>query len=344
MNQSLNSLQLIRAIAALGVVVFHAHVYFIAIKLYPNEPISSFFNMGFAGVELFFVLSGFIMVFIHWKDMGRRDKFLIFFLKRITRIIPLYWFFLVFLMAIYFSIPQLSPENLQNIVYVLKSFFLIPNDKGFILEVAWTLTYEFVFYAFFSFLIIHKRWGMAVFLGWQLAVLINVFLGFSELLVFSAYNLLFFFGGLSALTYKYVSFFVSVVFLLIGGTGFSIVGYLGVGGYWEGVTAYRTLAYGVFAALLMSGIVRLEDLGKLHIHTIFKVLGDASYSIYLSHGFSLSVASFIFSYLGLLAVLPKGVIFLLLVSSGVIGGLFLYYIVERRLIGWSKYFITSRYP
>jgi exopolysaccharide production protein ExoZ len=94
----------------------------------------------------------------------------------------------------------------------------------------------------------------------------------------------------------------------------------------------------------MSGIVRLEDLGKLHIHTIFKVLGDASYSIYLSHGFSLSVASFIFSYLGLLAVLPKGVIFLLLVSSGVIGGLFLYYIVERRLIGWSKYFITSRYP
>ncbi|WP_420554959.1 acyltransferase family protein [Neptuniibacter marinus] len=107
--------------------------------------------MVFAGVELFFVLSGFIMVFIHWKDMGRRDKFLIFFLKRITRIIPLYWFFLVFLMAIYFSIPQLSPENLQNIVYVLKSFFLIPSDEGFILVVAWTLTYEFVFYAFFSF-------------------------------------------------------------------------------------------------------------------------------------------------------------------------------------------------
>jgi peptidoglycan/LPS O-acetylase OafA/YrhL len=146
-----DSLQLIRAVAALGVVIFHTHAYFITMKLYPNEPISSFFNMGFAGVELFFVLSGFIMVFIHWKDMGRRDKFLIFFLKRITRIIPLYWFFLVFLMAIYFSIPRLSPENLQNIVYVLKSFFLIPNDKGFILEVAWTLTYEFVFYAFFPF-------------------------------------------------------------------------------------------------------------------------------------------------------------------------------------------------
>jgi hypothetical protein len=71
---------------------------------------------------------------------------------------------------------------------------------------------------------------MAVFFGWQLAVLINFFLGFSELLVFSAYNLLFFFGGLSALTYKYVSCFVSVVFLLVGGVGFSFVGYLGVGG------------------------------------------------------------------------------------------------------------------
>jgi len=344
LNRSINSLQLVRAIAALGVVVFHAHVYFITIKLYPNEPISSFFNMGFAGVELFFVLSGFIMVFIHWKDMGKRDKFSIFFLKRFTRIIPLYWFFLVLLMAIYFSVPQFSPNNLQDIIYVLKSFFLIPNDKGFILEVAWTLTYEFVFYAFFSLLILHRLWGMVIFLGWQLAVLINVFFVFSDLLVFSAYNLLFFFGGLSALTYKYFSCFVSVVFLLVGCVGFSFVGYLGVEGYWEGITAYRTLAYGVFAALLMLGIVRLEDLGKLNIHSIFKVLGDASYSIYLSHGFSLSVASFVFSYLGLLAVLPKGVIFLLLVSSGVIGGLFLYYIVERRLIGWSKYFITSRYP
>lgn len=300
--------------------------------------------MGFAGVELFFVLSGFIMVFIHWQDMGKRDKFSIFFLKRITRIIPLYWFFLVFLMVIYFSVPQLSPENLQNIVYVLKSFFLIPNDKGFILEVAWTLTYEFVFYAFFSLLILHRLWGMVIFLGWQLAVFINVFLGFSDLLVFSAYNLLFFFGGLPALTYKYVSCFVSVVFLLVGCVGFSFVGYLGVEGYWEGITAYRTLAYGVFAALLMLSVVRLEDLGKLYIHTIFKVLGDASYSIYLSHGFSLAVASFVFSYLDLLVVLPKGLVLFLLVFCGVTGGLFLYYIVERRLLRWSKCFIASRYP
>lgn len=41
-----DSLQLVRAIAALGVVVFHAHAYFLSIKLYPNEPISSFLIWG----------------------------------------------------------------------------------------------------------------------------------------------------------------------------------------------------------------------------------------------------------------------------------------------------------
>lgn len=338
------SLQLMRAVAALGVVVFHAHAYFITIKLYPGEPISNFFNAGFAGVELFFVLSGFVMAFIHWKDLGLMNKVPVFLLKRVMRIIPLYWFFLLFLVVFNFLFLRDELNEHHGIDYFINSFFLIPGEAGFILEVAWTLTFEFVFYAFFSLLIMNKLWGMWIFLSWQGAVLLNVYFSFSEALVFSSYNSLFFMGVLSALAYKYLDYLSSVLVFLFGLFGFALVSYFGIQGYWEGLVDYRTLLYGIFAAMLMAGIVNCENIANASFPKLFMLLGDSSYSIYLSHGFALSVMSFALSTLGLTLLFPKWLVFLILIISGVVAGVLLHYFIEKRLLNWSKGFIANRYP
>lgn len=78
------SVQYMRAIAALIVVVSHS-----AWKgeQYSSDPLS-FFNVGGAGVDLFFIISGFIMC--HTVE-NKQIKILSFIKARIRRIIPIYW-------------------------------------------------------------------------------------------------------------------------------------------------------------------------------------------------------------------------------------------------------------
>jgi peptidoglycan/LPS O-acetylase OafA/YrhL len=63
-------LQAGHAIAALIVVAFHANVFILPDRLYHGGAASRAFNMGYAGVEFFFVLSGFIMFYVHAKDFS----------------------------------------------------------------------------------------------------------------------------------------------------------------------------------------------------------------------------------------------------------------------------------
>src|SRR5262245_32108194 len=75
-TRSLLSIQILRGLAALGVVLAH---------IFPGAAI------GAAGVDLFFVISGFIMVYASDRLFGRRDAPRIFFLRRLARVVPLYW-------------------------------------------------------------------------------------------------------------------------------------------------------------------------------------------------------------------------------------------------------------
>ena len=90
-KKSFDTLQVGRAAAAIAVVFFHAHVFFIPERLYPGETISRVFNIGYSGVEFFFVLSGFIMILVHRADIGVPARARRFLRKRLVRIVPFYW-------------------------------------------------------------------------------------------------------------------------------------------------------------------------------------------------------------------------------------------------------------
>jgi exopolysaccharide production protein ExoZ len=141
--QQLNSIQILRGIAALAVVAMHVSGHLFHYRVEPT--VDLLWANGGAGVYLFFVISGFIIAHVTGKGINARE----FVVKRAMRILPLFYVAFVLLLAINgFNYPWQE---------ILKSALLLPGDAGSmgpyfdypILTVAWTLTYEVYFYALF---------------------------------------------------------------------------------------------------------------------------------------------------------------------------------------------------
>ena len=134
-HDKINNLQVVRAAAALFVVYFHSSYVGVG-----RQPFGSF------GVDLFFVLSGFIMAGICARNPHA------FFLRRLVRIVPPYWLFTLCVFAVAVLFPALVKATEADPVQLLKSLFFVPFRKsnGLIqptLFLGWTLNYEMFFYA-----------------------------------------------------------------------------------------------------------------------------------------------------------------------------------------------------
>jgi exopolysaccharide production protein ExoZ len=134
----LNNIQVLRAFAAVAVVVFHTGFAFPFMR-----PFGSF------GVDVFFVISGYIMAHILDPQSSSTSDF--FFRRRVIRIVPPYWFFTILLYLVALRIPQLMGSTRASGVDLLKSLFFIPFTKGSgliqpLLFIGWSLNYEMFFY------------------------------------------------------------------------------------------------------------------------------------------------------------------------------------------------------
>jgi exopolysaccharide production protein ExoZ len=134
----LNNIQVLRAFAAVAVVVFHTGFAFPLMR-----PFGSF------GVDVFFVISGYIMARILDPQSSSSSDF--FFRRRVIRIVPPYWFFTILLYLVALRIPQLMGSTRASGIDLLKSLFFIPFTKGSgliqpLLFIGWSLNYEMFFY------------------------------------------------------------------------------------------------------------------------------------------------------------------------------------------------------
>lgn len=128
----LANLQLLRALAAIAVVVFH-------FGLMP--PTSLQFTAGAAGVDLFFVLSGFIIAYSSSRDARH------FLARRLIRIIPAYW--IATILAALFTLQAMAWHDAS--AWLIQSLFYLPGPQGrpALIFVAWTLVYELAFYVIY---------------------------------------------------------------------------------------------------------------------------------------------------------------------------------------------------
>ena len=320
-STNLTSLQAGRAIAALLVVLYHATAIFADPKYWHVSILHEAFRFGYAGVEFFFVLSGFIMMHVHYKDFGHTERLPNYFRKRALRIYPLYWLVTLLVLASY-----VATHN-PRLVDAPNSFLLIGRGTDAILTVAWTLFHEVAFYLIFATLFLGRRLGAAALALWFAACL-PWFGREAPHYAVSSINLLFGFGIAAAVLYPRILYARLLLALAI--TAFIAVGlevvYLRL--LSEG---WHQIGFGLAAALGIASAVKAELADKLRTSRLLSRLGDSSYALYLVHYPLMVIAAKIWLQTPL-AEAPPGVAFAALVAVAVIAGFLLHILIEKPLL------------
>jgi exopolysaccharide production protein ExoZ len=158
LTRKLEFLQVLRAVAALLVVVCHG-IYYVSIKnSVPDIWQTLSRSFGIFGVSLFFVISGFIMVHTSGRLFGTKAGPATFAYRRILRIVPMYWLATLIEIALTSRHSGLPPMR-----EIFSSLFFLPyvGDAGFplrpIVGVGWTLNHEMFFYALFAVALLFGR-------------------------------------------------------------------------------------------------------------------------------------------------------------------------------------------
>ena len=313
----LSGIEAARGIAAMMVVFYHAARHLKAD--YGALPWLGFSQFGHAGVDFFFVLSGFIIFFVHQKDLGHPSKLFIYFERRFTRIYPLFWVSLF--VSVFLSLFS-STQKFQGYGVILQNMTLLPlgGDVG----VAWTLQHEILFYLIFSFALLDRRIGISVFALWFVFIAVNWTTGFvpptSPALarLASTFNLEFFFGMLAAYLVKHHVANQRYLFFPLGAIGFFGFAFSENIGWFNGYAPSAQVAYGISSMLVVIGIASANLNGLLKAPRFLTELGSASYSIYLLHLPCIGVIYKLLAVTGLLTRLPLAVLYALL-SAGAIG-------------------------
>ncbi|WP_050478481.1 acyltransferase family protein [Herbaspirillum rhizosphaerae] len=151
-SKKLNYIQLLRAIAAIAVVIFHASVATTKYSDFPSRFID-FFKFGTYGVDLFFVISGFVIYYAN--DDTPPGMFI---RRRLERIVPIYW--ILTLLAVPFAYRSASAQFTWLKLAESLGFVSFLGESSPVLYVGWTLEFEMFFYisAAASMLLMRHRW------------------------------------------------------------------------------------------------------------------------------------------------------------------------------------------
>ncbi|MCM2535843.1 acyltransferase [Neobacillus pocheonensis] len=147
-KQKLLLVQSLRGIAALIVLIHHGAG--IGKKYLNYEYLNNIFSAGWLGVDFFFVLSGFIIYYVHHKDIGQKQRLKQFYLKRFLRVYPIYWIMTIVLVTLFFLVPSWGIGYETKLNVIIKSILLLPQSHDPIVNVGWSLVYEVFFYAVFG--------------------------------------------------------------------------------------------------------------------------------------------------------------------------------------------------
>jgi exopolysaccharide production protein ExoZ len=330
------TLQAARGLAALLVVVCHASS-FVGREpgLWQRSSVYLWFRGGALGVQMFFVLSGIVIFTAHRNDIDNPSTVRSFLYKRFRRIYPLYWIFYALTVVRHSAGTDLAYQRNPWVItsgILLVHLFSVQTN----MVVAWTLFDEVLFYLFFSLLLLNKRLGIIALTLWLAASLL--FLtpsGSYWSTIFSPNHLLFALGIFIAWRLEKQTPPYAKVIFWAGAAIFSIC--VVAAGHLTGEPIAMQLIAGIGASFTLFGAAEMERQGRLSVPNWLVFLGDASYSIYLSHFMVVSaVARIGYSHLHQLPI-PIAVWMVALILCGTCAGILTYLFIERPLLsklGW----------
>ncbi len=337
-DATFRSIQALRCVAALLVVLFHASTHYSGEQTAADH---APFYVGNVGVDIFFVISGFVM----WTTTCRRQTPpAIFLQQRFIRLVPIYWLFTVILFFVIDIFPHAFPRAAVTPVHLMLSLAFLPHmgPTGSIqplLAQGWTLNFEMFFYAIFAAALTLTPPRRLLAVAVSLVALTCVGLAVSG-------------AGITQDAQPWTILLSPLLLEFLGGI---VLAWLVERGTWPapiwcwaillcgvGVLSFETLPqfdddgqrllrYGGPAFLIVGGAVGAELGGWLKVSRHLMLLGAASYSIYLTHTFVISALGKIAWVLGL-GVLPLAVP----VVASIVVGVATYFVVERPLLAALK--------
>ncbi len=288
-NATLDSVQALRGLAAMLVVIFHVT------GIQKSELISGPWERGYAGVDMFFVISGFILTYIthtYTRSLRTAGRFLY---ARATRVYPLWWIF-ASILPIYFLItygsvaaPDQAIPASGEWTYLTKSLLLWPQSTEPVLNVGWTLIHEVFFYLVFSLALLLRRpalpFLLVVWAGLTLAGSWLLRTGDPVLdLATSQLTLEFIAGAFVGLSIRHRLIFLPRTLLLLGVAGLIAGMTLHTGEAMQGQPLIsRVAVFTLPCCAILYGCVVLEQDQGLPVPGWCVALGNWSYALYLAH-------------------------------------------------------------
>ncbi|MDO4905650.1 MAG: acyltransferase [Lautropia sp.] len=287
------NIQGLRAIAAI-LVLLH-HLFYNEQKYFGSHSVPAPLAwMGAGGVDLFFVISGFVMVAISGDQFASPRQAIGFLKRRALRIYPIYWFYTLIVVGIWIVAPHMvnASSTSHGQPNWFGTFTLWPGKTVPLLVQGWTLTFELYFYLIFAAMIafVPRRWLQASLLLWTFATI-----GLACWAVATGTNT----AGIRLISSTLVLEFIAGCFcalwwqrtpqraipLVLGATVAGITTLLlllSMHGF-EPIIQKRALCFGIPAVLIVWSAVLLEKRLNFAAPKLLQSLGDASYSLYLCH-------------------------------------------------------------
>lgn len=331
-QRDIASIQILRGIAALMVVLVHLNPQLH--RMGHSEPWPAWLN---AGVDIFFVISGFIMWVSTEANAQRTARE--FMLNRIIRIVPLYWALTLAMVAMMIVAPNLLQSAVFDTAHVLKSFLFLPARHpatGLFFPVVipgWTLNYEMFFYLLFAIaialsggrssirgLLVAVFICSALLLAWGLTSAVDVAEFYASTIMLE-----FLFG--IAIGHLYVTRKVNPH---LRWWGMTLVGF-GLLSLTEFYDIPRFISAGLPSAMIVAGAAFGTPLNLIPL----KQLGDVSYSLYLSQVISLSALGQSWRFVGLGRLHPALFCVVAIVVSIAVAAI-IYRLIERPLTRAAK--------
>lgn len=301
MRPYFRNLDSIRTVAALMVFLCHAgpNVY----RFLPEDwqILFNFASNGFAGVSIFFVLSGFLITYLLLTEHQENGKISLkgFYLRRVKRIFPLYFAVLIFTFGIYPLVKRFagmeSPNgpDVWHHIFFLSNFDVIrvlsdcPGNDTMSQNVTWSISVEEQFYLVWPLIfLLNKKWWLPLIIS-----------GVVASLVFRSYN------SMDGIILYYHSFAVMIDLAIGGLVAFLIHRIVLLEIFFEWFTAWKLCAVvslsvilvaidapRIFTSLSFALVIAAMAFTKLDLSDNFlNKWGKYTYGIYLLHPIVLTV-------------------------------------------------------
>ncbi len=339
-RKNLDSLQVMRGMAALAVAFYHTNVILSMPEYGGINVLGPVAGFGWLGVNFFFALSGYIILFAHRNDIDKPDSIGKYFWRRIARVYPIYWIFLtLFTIAALKGLGsheiQFSPRQLFSVY----SLFPVMSAPPLPLKVAWTLMIEVKFYLVFAVLIVSRRVGIAVMLLWALAIVARNCLAppadfagiWPDYGMLSIWNVYFLCGMLTCFAIPRIPAAFGPHLLA---AGVALLCWTAYGAPSQEFAMHMPPLLTKFAfefSLIIAGGVMCEQRYDWKIPKALTLLGDASYSIYLVHSAVLSLVAQV-NYKVAFEAFPPHVVYAGAFVAAVTAGVCAHVLVEKPIV------------